>query len=160
MSVEELVARLGLPLGTFVYCVVSGFVPVVNAELFLVGVAAVAPRSSLPTLALLAAAGQMVSKSGMYLAGRGVLALPKGKRKADLEAIRARVERWRSKDLFVFVSASLGLPPLFATAILAGTLRLSFPRFVVAGLLGRFVRFGLITAIPPLGRWLTGIGTP
>ena len=130
MSVEELVARLGLPLATFVYCIASGFIPVLNAEIFLVGVAAVAPRSSLSAIALVAAAGQMVAKSGMYLGGRGVVRLPREKRKADLEALRARVERWRSKDLLVFVSAGLGLPPFFVMSILAGTLRFPFVRFL------------------------------
>jgi membrane protein YqaA with SNARE-associated domain len=159
MNVEELVARAGLPLATFVYCVASGFIPIVNAEIFLVGAAALAPRSSLPLIALLAAAGQMVAKSGMYLGGRGVVRLPSEKRKADLEALRARVERWRSRDLLVFVSAGLGLPPFFAVSILAGTLRFPFPRFLVAGFLGRLIRFGLIMAVPALGRRLVG-GSP
>jgi membrane protein YqaA with SNARE-associated domain len=159
VTVDDLVVRLGIPLATFVYCIASGFIPVVNAEVFLVAVAATSPRSALPAVAVLAAAGQMVAKSGVYLGGRGVVRLPIGKRKADLEALRARVERWRSKDLLVFVSASLGLPPFFAIAILAGTLRLAYPRFLVAGFLGRLVRFGAIVAVPALGRWLVG-GSP
>jgi membrane protein YqaA with SNARE-associated domain len=153
---DELVVRLGLPLATFLFCAASGVVPVLNAEVFLVGVAAVAPSSSLPLLALLAALGQMVAKSAMYLGGRGVVRLPRGKRKQDLEAVRARVERWRSKDLLVFVSAGVGLPPFFAISILAGTLRFPFARFLVAGFLGRLLRFSLALAVPPLGRWLVG----
>jgi membrane protein YqaA with SNARE-associated domain len=153
---DELVVRLGLPLATFLFCAASGVVPVLNAEVFLVGVAAVAPSSTLPLLALLAALGQMVAKSAMYLGGRGVVRLPRGKRKQDLEAVRARVERWRSKDLLVFVSAGVGLPPFFAISILAGTLRFPFARFLVAGFLGRLIRFSLALAVPPLGRWLVG----
>lgn len=153
---DELVVRLGLPLATFLFCAASGVIPVLNAEVFLVGVAAVAPSSTLPLLALLAALGQMVAKSAMYLGGRGVVRLPKGKRKQDLEAVRARVERWRSKDLLVFVSAGVGLPPFFAISILAGTLRFPFARFLVAGFLGRLLRFSLALAVPPLGRWLVG----
>jgi membrane protein YqaA with SNARE-associated domain len=159
MNVEELVARVGLPLATFVYCVASGFIPIVNAEIFLVGTAALAPRSSLPLIALLAAAGQMVAKSGMYLGGRGVIRLPSEKRKADLEALHARIERWKSRDLLVFVSAGLGLPPFFAVSIIAGTLRFPFARFLVAGFLGRFVRFAVVMAVPALGRRLAG-GSP
>jgi membrane protein YqaA with SNARE-associated domain len=153
---EELVVRLGLPLATFLFCAASGIVPVLNAEVFLVGVAAVAPSSTLPLLAFLAALGQMVAKSAMYLGGRGVVRLPKGKRKQDLEAVRARVERWRSKDLLVFVSAGAGLPPFFAISILAGTLKFPFARFLAAGFLGRLLRFSLALAVPPLGRWLVG----
>jgi membrane protein YqaA with SNARE-associated domain len=154
MSVEELVARVGLPLATFLYCVASGFIPVLNAEVFLVAAAALAPRELLPVIPVLAAAGQMVAKSGMYLGGRGVVRLPSEKRKADLDALRARVARWRSKDLLVLVSASVGLPPFFAVAILAGTLRFPFARFLLAGFVGRVVRFGAVVAVPALGRRL------
>ncbi len=156
MSGEALLAELGVPLATFVYCIASGFIPVVNAELFLVGVAAVAPREGLVVVATLAAAGQMVAKSAMYLGGRGVMRLPSGKRKADLEAVRARVERWRSKDLLVLVSAVIGLPPFFATSIIAGTLRFPFARFLLAGFLGRLLRFGAVVAVPAVGRWILG----
>ncbi len=156
MSAEELVGRLGFPLATFVYCVGSGFIPVLNAEVFLVGIAAVAPRDLLPAVAASAAAGQMVAKGAMYLGGRGVVRLPKGKRHADIAAWQARVERWKSKDLLILVSASVGLPPLFVMSILAGTLRFPFARFLVAGFLGRLLRFGAIVAVPALGRWFMG----
>ena len=157
MSVEELVTRVGLPLATFLYCVASGFIPVVNAELFLVGAAALAAPETLPAIPLLAAAGQMVAKSGMYLGGRGVVRLPSEKRKADLEALRARVARWRSRDLLVLVSAAVGLPPFFAVSILAGTLRFPFARFLLAGFLGRLVRFGVIMAVPIAGGMQVGV---
>ncbi len=156
MSADDLVVRLGYPLATFVYCIVSGFVPVVNAELFLVGIAALAPREALPAVALLAAAGQMVAKCGMYLGGLGGARLPKGKRRETLERWHARVERWRSKDLLVLVSAAVGLPPFFVTSILAGTLRLPFARFLAMGFLGRLIRFGVVLAVPAVGRWLVG----
>ncbi len=154
MSPDALVAGLGYPLATFVYCIASGFIPVVNAELFLVGVAAVAPRESLPWVAALAAAGQMVAKCGMYLGGRGVVALPKGRRHEDIARWQARVERWRSKDVLVLVSASVGLPPFFVTSILAGSLKFPFARFLAAGFLGRLLRFGAVVAVPARGRWL------
>jgi membrane protein YqaA with SNARE-associated domain len=153
---QELVVRLGIPLATFVYCVASGFLPLFNAELFLVGVASVAPRESLPLVAALAAAGQMVSKSGWYLAGSGAVRLPMRRHRADVEAVQARVARWRSKDLLVLVSAAVGLPPFFATSILAGTLRLPFARFLAAGYVGRLLRFGTVVAVPAVGRWLVG----
>ena len=156
MSPDALVARLGFPIATFVYCVVSGFVPVLNAEVFLVGIAAFAPRESLPAVAVLAAAGQMLAKAGMYLGGRGAVRLPKGRRREEILAWQGRVERWRSKDLLILVSASVGLPPLFVTAVLAGTLRFPFVRFLVAGFLGRLLRFGVVVAIPTVGRWFVG----
>jgi membrane protein YqaA with SNARE-associated domain len=154
VTAAELVGRFGLPLATFATCVVSGFVPLVSAELFLLAVAALAPDAGLSAIALLATLGQMVAKSGMYLGGKGVLRLPLGGRRADLDALRARIERWSSRDLLVFVSAAVGLPPFFATSILAGTLRFPFARFVVVGFAGRLLRFSLFLAVPSLGRWL------
>jgi membrane protein YqaA with SNARE-associated domain len=154
LSPDALVVRLGFPLATFAYCVASGFIPVLNAEVFLVGIAAIAPRESLPAVAALAAAGQMFAKAGMYLGGRGVVRLPRGKRHEDIARWQERVARWRSKDLLVFVSASVGLPPLFVLAVLAGTLRFPFVRFLVAGFLGRLLRFAVVVAVPAVGRWI------
>ncbi len=156
MSPDALVVRLGYPLAAFVYCVGSGFVPILNAEVFLVGIAALAPHDALPGVVVLAAAGQMVAKAGMYLGGRGVVRLPKGRRREEIAAWQARVERWRSKDLLILVSASVGLPPLFVMSVLAGTLRFPFVRFLVAGFLGRLLRFGVVVAVPAVGRWLVG----
>jgi membrane protein YqaA with SNARE-associated domain len=158
VSGEEIVTRLGIPLATFVWCMTSGVFPIVNAEIFLVGVAAVTPSSRLWVLVVLATAGQMIAKSFMYLVGRGVFRLPLGKGKLNLEAARERVARWRNKDLLVFVSAASGLPPFYLTSIAAGTLRFPFARFFGFGLAGRVVRFSLLVAVPPVGRWIVGGG--
>ncbi|HET7823774.1 MAG TPA: VTT domain-containing protein [Anaeromyxobacter sp.] len=158
MSADEIVNRLGIPLATFVWCMTSGVMPIVNAELFLVGVASLTPSSRLWVLVVSATAGQMIAKSFMYLVGSGVVRLPFGRQgKVDLEAARERVARWRSKDLLVFVSAASGLPPFYLTSIVAGTLRFPFARFFAFGLAGRVVRFSLLVAVPPLGRWIAGV---
>jgi membrane protein YqaA with SNARE-associated domain len=156
VSGDDVIVRLGIPLATFVWCMASGVMPIVNAEIFLVGVAAVTPSSRLWEIVLLATAGQMIAKTFMYLVGRGVFRLPLGKVRLDLEAASARVARWRSKDLLVFVSAALGLPPFYFTSIVAGTLRFPFARFFGFGLAGRLVRFSVLVAVPSLGRWVAG----
>jgi membrane protein YqaA with SNARE-associated domain len=154
VSPADLVVRLGVPLATFVTCFVSGIFPLVNAEVFLLAVALVAPGPPAWLVVLVAATGQLVAKSLLYLGGAGVIRVPGGKRRRDIEALRARVERWRSKDLLVFVSAATGLPPFFLLSILAGSMRLPFGRFVAAGFVGRVVRFGALVAIPQVGRWV------
>lgn len=153
MSSDEIVLRLGVPLATAVWCAASGVFPIVNAEIFVVGVAAVTAPERLWVVVASATAGQMAAKSFMYLVGRGVFRLPWGKRKVDLEAAGARVARWRSKDLLVFVSAALGLPPFYVTSIAAGTLHFPFGRFFAFGLAGRLVRFSILVAVPSVGRW-------
>jgi membrane protein YqaA with SNARE-associated domain len=157
VSADEIVTRLGIPLATFVWCMTSGLMPIVNAEIFLVGVAALTPSSRLWVIVAAATAGQMIAKSLMYLVGSGVVRLPfRRERRLDLEAARERVARWKNKDLLVFVSAALGLPPFYLISILAGTLKLPFARFFAFGLAGRVVRFSLIVAVPPVGRWIAG----
>jgi membrane protein YqaA with SNARE-associated domain len=155
VSSDEIVSRLGVPLATFVWCLVSGIFPLVNAEIFLVGVAAVTPSSRLWVIVALATAGQMVAKTFMYLVGRGVFRLPwKGKARVDLDVASAWVTRWRSKDVLVFVSAALGLPPFYLTSIAAGTLHFPYGRFIGWGMAGRVVRFAVLVAVPGVGRWL------
>jgi membrane protein YqaA with SNARE-associated domain len=85
-----------------------------------------------------------------------VIRLPRGKRRQDVEALRARVERWRSKDLLVLFSAATGLPPFYLLSILAGSLRFPFARFAAAGFAGRIVRFAVVMSVPQVGRWVLG----
>jgi membrane protein YqaA with SNARE-associated domain len=158
VSGEEIAVRLGIPLATFAWCMASGLVPVINAELFLVAVAAVTPTPRLWVIVALATAGQMIAKTFMYLVGRGVFRLPLASRRLDLARWSERVARWRSKDLLVFVSAAVGLPPFYVISILAGVVRLPYVRFLGCGLAGRLVRFTVLVAVPPVGRWIVGGG--
>lgn len=158
MDLDALVASIGVPAATFVYCVVAGLVPVFNAEIFLLAVAAMAPTATLPAVVLLASLGQMVAKIALYYAGQGLLKLPFRRAKVSLDAVRERFERWRSRDLFFFVSALVGLPPFYATSVLAGSLRFGLARFFALGLAGRAIRFAVIVGLPSVGRWIAGAG--
>lgn len=99
-------------------------------------------------MALLTAFGQMLAKSALYLAGRGVLSLPlRSGRKLD--ALRARLEGNRAGVTGVlFASACAGVPPFYVVSVLAGTLRWSLPRFVVVGFCGRLLRFTIVLGLP------------
>jgi membrane protein YqaA with SNARE-associated domain len=44
----------------------------------------------------------------------------------------------------------VGVPPLYAVAVAAGTLRLGLPTFVALGFLGRLLRFAAILLLPRL----------
>ena len=152
---------------TFGYSVVSALVPVVNAELYLVGLMTRQPQLAWWLVGLAAAAGQMVGKLVYYYAGRGTLRLPARLRH---RSERQSAGRW-SRRLARFqqtcqdrpvwtvgvllASASIGLPPYLAIALLAGVGRVPLPTFLVTGLVGRFARFGAIAASPGLinGWW-------
>jgi membrane protein YqaA with SNARE-associated domain len=140
---------LWLVAGTYLYCVASGFVFFINAEIFLLAVAAASPPAAAVPLVVAAVLGQMTAKSGMYLAGRGVLSLPFGRKQRRLEAAGRRLQASRiGPGGFTFLSASVGLPPFYVVSILAGTLRIPFLVFFLPGTAGRLIRFGILAFSP------------
>jgi membrane protein YqaA with SNARE-associated domain len=144
---------LALCLVTFLVCFISGFVPLVNSEAYLISVSALSPLSVAFPLTLSAALGQMTAKVMLYFGGRGVMRLPLGRYQEKVAAARERFERRQGRTgVFLFASAATGFPPFYAVSVLAGALRLPLGSFVVAGLLGRFVRFGTVTLLPQLAR--------
>jgi membrane protein YqaA with SNARE-associated domain len=135
---------------TFLVCVVSGFVPLVNAEAYLVVTSAAfgSPASILP-LALVGASGQMAAKLLIYLAGRGVLRLPLGRVGPRIEEARLKLQnREGSTGGLLFLSASVGLPPFYVITILLGMIRYHLGLFLLLGTAGRFIRFAVVAAFP------------
>jgi membrane protein YqaA with SNARE-associated domain len=148
---EDLLAALGVYGGTLVVCFIAGLVPLVNAELFLVGISALVIRSpaQLPAIVVLAAIGQMTAKVVLYYMGVGMFELPRGRWRERFERARARVERWKKRPYAIYaVSATLGLPPFYLVSLVAGVLRINFTLFCLIGLAGRTARFAVVVAIP------------
>jgi len=147
---DSLIAMLGLYGGTFAVAVIAGLVPLVSVEVFLIGLVrlAVDRAAELPAIVIAATLGQMVAKIGLYFAGRGLIELPRGRYKAKLEAVRARLDRWRTRPYVVYaISSVLGLPPFYLTVIAAGALRIRFAAFLAIGLAGRLVRFAVVVGL-------------
>jgi membrane protein YqaA with SNARE-associated domain len=147
---HDLLAMLGLYGGTFAVAFIAGLVPLINAELFLVGLVrlAIDDSSQLAPLVVLAATGQMVAKIGLYHAGRGLLELPRGRYRKKILAARAKLEQWRSRPYLIYsLSASLGLPPFYLTVLAAGAMAIRFKAFLLIGLAGRLLRFAVIVAL-------------
>lgn len=136
---------------SFAVAIISGLVPVVNAELYLVGVVlAVGGIPEALLLAVIVALGQMVAKIVMYQAALRATNLGKRSPRLEpkIEKARAYVEKWRSKPLSVsFVSATLGLPPFYLVSLVAGMLQVPFRAFFIVGLIGRTLRFATIAVI-------------
>jgi membrane protein YqaA with SNARE-associated domain len=151
MDFEALAAKVGIYLASFLIGFVSGLVPFVNSEIYLVAVSPMVARPALLPIALLSASGQMLAKTILYYAGRGVFHINMGRYKSKVEAVQAKFERWQNKsDLMIFVSATAGLPPFYVVSFVAGALKLNFPKFFIAGLLGRSIRFAAIIYFPQL----------
>ena len=128
---------------------ISAFVPAVNAELLLLGLAAAAPRSWLLAVVALVTLGQMGGKVLLYLAGRGVIMVPAGRARGWLDRAKTRINQYqRLGGTVLFASAFSGVPPFYLTSITAGVARFSFRGFLVFGSLGRFLRFAVVACIP------------
>src|SRR5512136_2683486 len=97
MDFEKLIGRYGLYLTTYIVGVISGLVPVVNLEIYLVWVAALTPRSQAVAITGLATIGQMTAKTLMYLAGAGVLKLSVRKPGKKLQAVQMKMAQWQHK---------------------------------------------------------------
>lgn len=149
MTLDAVGGELGIYAGTFAVCFLGALIPVSNNELWLVAVTLLlSSPAPLPAVVALAVAGQMLAKSILYVTARAALRRPAGRHHARLERARAAVARWRHRPaLVLFSSASLGLPPLYVTTILAAGLDVRFRRFFTIVLLGRVARFSLIVAL-------------
>jgi membrane protein YqaA with SNARE-associated domain len=146
VNLEWLQAGLGIYAATYVTCFLSGILPVINAELYLLAVSALVGEPSLVVaVTVLAAAGQMTAKVLLFYAGRGAVKLPwrrSARSEAQLERGRARVAAWQQrKTLILSVSSVVGLPPFFLVAMLAGAIGIRFAPFLVIGMIGRTIRF-------------------
>ncbi|WP_326837234.1 hypothetical protein VSH64_20440 [Amycolatopsis rhabdoformis] len=150
----------------------SAIVPLVNAELFVVGLCASQHNPHWLWLGAAVAVGQMGGKLFYFLAARGSIRLPaflhdrlhrerppSARRdrwhrrtkvlRSKVEALRERCQRhphWMTGTYGV--SSVVGLPPFMATSVLAGMVRMRLVTFLAAGLAGRWVRFSLLAAAP------------
>ncbi|SED88284.1 YqaA family protein [Ruania alba] len=149
MDLWALAAALG-------YCALSAVVMVLPAEVYLLGAALVADVPPV-WLAAAGATGQVAGKMLSYLVGRGVLDVARWRAKPNARwADRIRtVEQWCAAHTWgpsavTLVSAFAGLPPYALVAVLAGTLRMRWWLFAGLSLIGRFLRFWAVVAVPEL----------
>ncbi|KAA3619715.1 MAG: hypothetical protein DWQ05_03030 [Calditrichaeota bacterium] len=153
MNFENYITPENLYISTFILCFVSGFIPIVNAEAIVIGVAAMSGDEAIWLIAFVSAFGQMLAKGILYFAGRGALNIPMGKYEAKLAEAEKKFEKWQGKsDAFVFLSASVGFPPFYVVSILAGVVKLNFYRFFASGMVGRYIRFAVLALFPQVLR--------
>lgn len=151
LNLERMLSQYGLYLTTYVVAVVSGFVPVVNIELYLIWVAALTSRSQGVPLTVLATLGQMTAKTLMYLSGAGILKISLKKPGEKMAAIQRKLESWQNRvSLFIFLSAFTGFPPFYVVSVASGAFKVKFLRFLIPGLAGRLLRFAIAVFLPHL----------
>jgi membrane protein YqaA with SNARE-associated domain len=151
---------LTLLLGGLGYGTVSAFIPLINAEAFVVAAAAGGAMAAWWGVAGVSL-GQTIGKVAIFVMVRkGVhrkflRERPRRPAKQPTSAWRLRLRDWSARllphldrplvgGLVVLVSASAGVPPLAVVAVVAGLRRTPLAVFVVAVLLGRAARFAAI----------------
>lgn len=144
----------GIVATTFFLCFLSGFIPIVNAEVWLLTASATSPPGTAVPLIVASTLGQMASKVVVYFAGRGVLKLPLNERyEAKLAEVQERMEKHRTREgLLIFTSGVTGLPPFYVVSIAAGLLKFDVVRFFALGSLGRLIRFAVLVAFPQVAK--------
>lgn len=146
---------------TFAYCVLSGLIPVVNAEAYVGGVALVVDDAGVWAVGAAAAAGQMLAKVAYYYLGKSSLNWKWVRRHTEKPKWKERFDRWQQRvdgnrwaaGVLLAVSASVGIPPFAVVAVLAGYLRIPVVMFIIIGFLGRFARFAAVLGLVQTVIW-------
>ena len=141
-----------LVLTTLVVAFGSALIPFINIEAYLAAVAAAVQDVGVWWVAAGAAVGQTAGKVGLYYAADWAMRLPWIKKKMATPKWAASYARWSRRvnehpnqtAALLFASASLGFPPLYVMAVLAGQLKVNITVFVTTCLVGRYIRFLVI----------------
>ncbi len=131
--------------------VVSSLVPLLNAEAIVLATALTVPAELALFIVLAVTLGQVTGKVVLYCSGKGIgnLATSGKSQRAFAMARRLRGKQGRLRLAF-FASASVGLPPLYIMAPVAGIARMPMPTFLSLCFLGRFIRFYALFLAPAL----------
>ncbi len=142
---------------SLVVSLISGLVPVVNIEAYLVSVALLAPALPGWPVVLIATLGQMAAKYVLYVSGRDGLRPRVGRHGPRLErAGRLLTEHPAGTSSVVAASAFFGLPPFYAVSVMAGVLRLPLLRFMAVASVCRVARFAVVYYAPA---WFTRLAS-
>ena len=144
-------AVLGSALG---YGIVSAIVPVMNAEVYVVGATALVPSALWPALLVVFTIGTMLGKGFIFVSAERLTSRAAPRVRARIDRAVAMLQRRRAATWpIVFVSALVGLPPFYAVTVAGGMLRLGLVAFVVVGGIGRLLRFATLMYGVSLWPW-------
>jgi membrane protein YqaA with SNARE-associated domain len=143
-----------LLLTTFWFSVGSALIPILNVEVYLGAIATQTGQAAALGLSLVAALGQTVGKIVWYVGTRKSFESDWVQKRLDRPKVRTTYDKWHLQAEgrpwyaagVLFLSSSVGLPPLLIMAAVAGALRMNFWVFVGSVFVGRFLRFYLIIA--------------
>ena len=125
--------------------VLSALVPVVNAEIWVAGAAALLPKSRYPAMLAFFTLGTMLGKGLVFVGAEKLAVKATPKVRARIERVSSLLHRRPALAWpVVFLSAVVGIPPYYPITIAAGILRMGLVMFFVVGYVGRLARFTAI----------------
>jgi len=133
-------------LGAFVGCLLGGLLPWINSEVIVGGAALALAVEQAAWLAVAAAAGQMIAKTGVYCLARWAPGRLPRRMRAALERADVLRRSRRATTLTVLASSCVSLPPFYLVTLAAGVVRVPLLVFAGAGLTGTFLRYAVLIA--------------
>jgi membrane protein YqaA with SNARE-associated domain len=139
-------------LATFGVAVASALFPLINIEAYIAGISAAGETHGIWVVSIVAAAGQAIGKVFWYEIGRSSMKWKYIQNKMESPRWQQQYARVTSRIddrpwvgmALLFVSATLGVPPLAIMAVLAGQLRFHRIWFFLTTFVGRALRFAAV----------------
>jgi membrane protein YqaA with SNARE-associated domain len=158
---------VGEVLGLLGVSLASALFPLINIEVYLIGLAAVSSADRVWFLAAVGGVGQMVGKLVWYYIGANSLRWAWVRKRVETPKAKAKLELWQTRThdrpligaLLLFASGFSGFPPFAIVSVLAGQLRMNLTIFLVVGFVSRTLRFaGFLGGADWLSRFVPGLG--
>jgi membrane protein YqaA with SNARE-associated domain len=150
------VKLLAVWLTTFAVCAISGPLPVIHSELYLFSVSTISPPAWAPGLILAAVLGQLLGKTLLYFVGRGAIRIRSERFQRMMARAQTRMQaNPRTSGAILFTSATVGLPPMYATTLACGAARMNYAWFLALTGAGRILHYSIVVYVPQLAKiWL------
>lgn len=143
-------STIGTWLTTLGVSILSGIIPVINTEVYLVAVATMTPAQAWPII-LITTLGHLIAKIILYQLGRhGVRPhAHRFQRQMERAEDAMRKHPWGT-DAVVAISGLTGFPPFYGVSVMAGVMKIPFLRFLLVATPARLVRFIIVFFAPRL----------
>ena len=140
---------------TLLLSIASGFIPLINIEVYLIGISIHQSGQHWLLITTAAAIGQTIAKSVTYFLSRYANYFLNEKYTLKIKQIKAFQDRWAMTGLSVlFCSTFLGFPPLYLSSIYYGLIKFNSKIFISMVFIGRWLRFSAIFIAPNTIKWL------
>ena len=140
-------------LTTCFFSFASAMLPFLPMEVYIVGAgAAEGGTAAAISLGIAAGAGATVGKIVWYEAARRGAESAWAQKKLSKPKVKASYEKWTARMqgrpayavVIIFISASVGIPPLLAMAAVCGLLKMPLWAYIPTVFVGRTIRFTLL----------------